>query len=307
MSAIIVAGEPPRTIRLVTTVYARLLLAGFALVPAYLIAYLYFFQDPALKFENHTFHEIAIAAATLEGLFVTYVTWRCYRSSGEPLLRWMTLGFLGFVLVYAFHGAFTGLAHHNIWLFLLYGPASRLVMAVLLFVALLSYDRPSDAADRRMKPRAWMTWIGLFLLVDLAVAYVANSPIAGDLVVRLSMEGGALVFFRLERDGAPAPSYPVALDGDFRHLGHIVRAVVSRVHPGASVEPHVVARSRDLRRWLLPVELWGGAGVPDHAVVLDDLQPGGSNGAARRGDDAYRACATGTPAHQSNARAPCRD
>jgi diguanylate cyclase (GGDEF)-like protein len=194
MSAVIVADEPPRAIRLVTTVYARLLLAGFALVPAYLIAYLYFFQDPALKFENHAFHEIAIAAATLEGLFVTYVTWRCYRSSGEPLLRWMTLGFLGFVLVYALHGAFTGLAHHNIWLFLLYGPASRLVMAILLFVALLSYDRLSDATDRRMKPSAWLTWIVLFLLVDLAVAYIANSPIAGNLAVRLSMEGGALVF-----------------------------------------------------------------------------------------------------------------
>src|SRR5260370_11484128 len=197
MSAVIVADEPPRAIRLVTTVYARLLLAGFALVPAYLIAYLYFFQDPALKFENHAFHEMAIAAATLEGLFVTYVTWRCYLSSGEPLLRWMTLGFLGFVLVYTLHGAFTGLAHHNIWLFLLYGPASRLVMAILLLVALLSYDRPPDAADRRMKPRAWLTWIGLFLLVDLAVAYVANSPIAGHLAVRLSMEGGALVFSAL--------------------------------------------------------------------------------------------------------------
>jgi diguanylate cyclase (GGDEF)-like protein len=197
MSAVIAAAEPHRPIQFITTVYARLLLAGFALVPAYLIAYLYFFQDPTLTFENHAFHKMAIAAATLEGLFVTYVTWCCYRSSGEPLLRWMTLGFLGFVLVYALHGAFTGLAHHNMWLFLLYGPASRLVMAVLLFVALLSYDRPPDAVDRRMKPRAWMTWIGLFLLVDLAVAYVANSPIAGNLAVRLSMEGGALVFSAL--------------------------------------------------------------------------------------------------------------
>jgi len=197
MSAVIVADGPPRAVRLVTRTYARLLLAGFALVPAYLIAYLYFFQDPAVKFENHAFHEMAIAAATLEGLFVTYVTWRCYRSSGEPLLRWMTLGFLGFVLVYALHGAFTGLAHHNIWLFLLYGPASRLVMAILLLVALLSYHRPPDAADRRVKSRTWLTWIGLFLLVDLAVAYVANSPIAGNLAVRLSLEGGALVFSTL--------------------------------------------------------------------------------------------------------------
>lgn len=115
--------------------------------------------DASLKFENHLFHEIAIAAATLEGLFVTYVAWQCYRTSGEPLLRWLTLGFLGFVLVYALHGAFTGLAHHHIWLFLLYGPASRLVMSILLLVGLLSYNRPSDGEGQRSSPRTWLPWI----------------------------------------------------------------------------------------------------------------------------------------------------
>src|ERR1700733_9632946 len=145
MSTRIAVHDAPTAIRRLITTYAQLLLIAFALMPACLIAYLYFAQDPTLKFENHIFHEIAIAAATLEGFFVTYVTWTCYRSSGEPLLRWLTLGFLGFVLIYALHGAFTGLAHHNMWLFLLYGPASRLAMSVLLFVALLSYDRLSDA------------------------------------------------------------------------------------------------------------------------------------------------------------------
>jgi diguanylate cyclase (GGDEF)-like protein len=197
MSTTISVEEPPRVIGAVTRIYSSGLLIGFALVPAYLIAYLAFFQDPGLKFENHLFHEIAIAAATLEGLFVTYVTWRCYMSSGEPLLRWLTLGFLGFVLVYALHGAFTGLAHHHIWLFLLYGPASRLVMSVLLLVGLLSYHRPSDAVERRSQPRPWLTWIAAFVVIDLAVAYIATSPIAGELAVRLSMEGGAFVFSTL--------------------------------------------------------------------------------------------------------------
>jgi diguanylate cyclase (GGDEF)-like protein len=194
MSTAVVSADANPGVRLVTEIYARLLLAGFALIPAYLIGYLFFFQDPALTFENHAFHEIAIAGATLAGLFVTYVAWRCYKASGEPLLRWMTLGFLGYVLIYALHGAFTGMAHHNIWLFLLYGPASRLVMSILLFIGLLSYHRPTDAVDRRTKPRPWMLWIALFLAVDVAVAYVAYSPIAGSLWVRLSMEGGALVF-----------------------------------------------------------------------------------------------------------------
>ncbi|RWA53023.1 hypothetical protein AU476_15305 [Cupriavidus sp. UYMSc13B] len=141
-------------IRAVTKAYSSCLIVVFALLPACLIAYLLYFQDPSLKFENHPFHEIAIAAATIEGLLITYVTSRCYQSSGEPLLRWLTLGFLGFVLIYALYGAFTGMAHHNIWLFLLYGPASRLVMAVLLFVGLLSFDKNLTTSKKGQKDRA---------------------------------------------------------------------------------------------------------------------------------------------------------
>ncbi|MFK4446528.1 two-component system cell cycle response regulator [Caballeronia udeis] len=190
----IAVREAPPAIWRLLKVYTQLLLTGFALVPACLIAYLYFAQDPTLKFENHIFHEIAIAAATLEGFFATYVTWTCYRSSGEPLLRWLTLGFLGFVLIYALHGALTGMAHHNMWLFLLYGPASRLVMSILLFVGLLSYHRPPERVEKRSNARDWMMWLGFFVLVDIAVAYVANSAVASSPMVRLSMEGGALVF-----------------------------------------------------------------------------------------------------------------
>ena len=197
MSTKIEVYEPPAALRIVTRAYAGLLLIVFALIPAQVIAYLYVFQDPTLKFEDHLFHEIAIAVATLEGLFVAYVTWRCYKSSGEPLLRWLTLGFLGFVLIYALHGAFTGMAHHNIWLFLLYGPASRLVMSILLFVGLLSYKRLPDDVEERSNPRTWLTWIALFLMVDLAVAWIANSGFAGHPAVRLSMEGGALALSTL--------------------------------------------------------------------------------------------------------------
>ncbi|VWD15173.1 diguanylate cyclase [Burkholderia lata] len=193
MTVDVAAQESTRTAQLVTRVYARLLLVGFALVPAYLIAYLYFFQDPSLKFENHAFHELAIAIATLEGAFVTYVCWRCYRLSGEPLLRWLTLGFLGFSLIYALHGLFTGMAHHNIWLFLLYGPASRLAMSILILVGQLTYSHKSDSATTRADPRIWLPWLALFGLVDVAVAVIAFSPVAGNPWVRLSMEGGALL------------------------------------------------------------------------------------------------------------------
>jgi two-component system, cell cycle response regulator len=189
--------EPPVAIGFITQTYARLLLAGAAVLPAYLIAYLFFFQNPAQKFDNHLFYEIAIAAATIEGLFVAYLTWRCYHSSGEPLLRWLTLGFIGFVLIYALRGVFTELSDVNLWLFLLYGPASRLTMSILLFVGLLSYYRAPDDVEKRSDARDWQMWIGLFVLEDIVVAYLANSDIAGAPAVRLSMEGGALFFSTL--------------------------------------------------------------------------------------------------------------
>jgi len=194
MNIKVATQEPPGVIQFVTKLYARLLLAGFAMGPVILVAYLYVFQDPSLKFENHTFHELAITAATLEGVFVTYVCWRCYRQSGEPLLRWLTLGFLGFSLIYALHGAFTGMAHHNIWLFLLYGPASRLTMSVLVLVGQLAYSRAADSETDRVNQRVWVRWIAMFILIDVAVAGIAYSPFAGNPWVRLSMEGGALAF-----------------------------------------------------------------------------------------------------------------
>ncbi|MGN6652075.1 GGDEF domain-containing protein [Trinickia sp.] len=192
-TTIVAAGDPPRTVRRITRLYASFLRAAFALVPAYLIAYLYFFQDSHLLYESHPFHEVAIAAATLEGLFVSYVTWQCYRLSGEPILRWMTLGFVGFVLIYMLHGAFTPLAHHDMWLFLLYGPASRLAMSILLFIGLLSYGAKADSTERRTDRLLWGLWFAAFAVIDLLVAVLANSPIAGTLGVRLSLEGGAMV------------------------------------------------------------------------------------------------------------------
>ena len=191
-------GDPPAFVKRITRWYANLLVLLFALLPAYLIAYLYFFQSPTLRFEQHLFHEVAIGAATLEGAFVAYVTMQCYRLSGEPILRWLTLGFAGFVVIYALHGAFTPMAHHNMWLFLLYGPASRLAMAILLFIGLLSYNTPPDPTERRHDRWHWMMWLIAFVVIDLLVAVLANSPIAGAYFVRTSLEGGAMIVSLLD-------------------------------------------------------------------------------------------------------------
>lgn len=186
------ANDDLPIIRAITKSYSRLLLVGFSLLPFFIIAYIYLLQNQSLKFEDHRFHELAIGVSILIGGFVSYITWRCYRFSGEPFLRWLTLGFLGFTLVYAPHGAFTSYAHENIWMFILYGPASRLVMALCFFVGLLQYGKTAEAQAKRGSKVFWWTWIIGFLLIDIAVAVLANSPIAGNPAVRLTMEISAL-------------------------------------------------------------------------------------------------------------------
>jgi hypothetical protein len=77
-SQVIENSTPHLAIGLATRSYARLLLVAFALTPAGAIAYLFFFQNPSLKFESHLFDIVWICAITMEGVFITCLTRRCY-------------------------------------------------------------------------------------------------------------------------------------------------------------------------------------------------------------------------------------
>ncbi|WP_298236024.1 PAS domain S-box protein [uncultured Azohydromonas sp.] len=173
----------------------RALELGLCLLPALLIAYVHHFQDPALRFEDHVFHQVAIGVATLEGVFISYVAWRCYLRSGEALLKWVTLGFAGFTVVYSLHGFFTPMARHNPWLFILYGPASRVVMSACLLAGLLCFNRAPDAPARRADAGRWLRWLGLFLAINVAVGVLAHSPLAGAPWLRMSMEIGSILLY----------------------------------------------------------------------------------------------------------------
>ena len=177
-----------------TRFYERLLQLMFALVPTIAIAYLHVYQFPDLCETHHGLHEVAIGVAMLVGGFVSYVTWRCYLSSGEPFLRWLALGFLGFTLVYAPHGLLTRLADEQMWLFVIYGPASRLVMLACLLAGLLRYGKESHPPGFRRQ--GWWRWICLFLGIDLFLAFLAGTALgqgSPGVMLRTGMEWGALL------------------------------------------------------------------------------------------------------------------
>jgi len=175
-----------------TRAFVWVLRIGFALVPSAAIAYLYFAGNPALRFIDHGFHEIAIGVAISLGAFVSYVTWRCYRSSGEPFLYWVAQGMTGFTLVYLPHGVLTRTADHHLLRFLLYGPASRIVMVTCLLLGLLRYGALPDSLEKRHNLGPIWRGVLLFALIDLVVAVAADNPATYGIWLRLVAENGTI-------------------------------------------------------------------------------------------------------------------
>ena len=153
----------------VTRTFQYLLRVALALLPAVVILYLQVFQDSSLTFRSHGLHELAIAVSTLLSGLVTYVTWVCYRSSGEVFLRWLVLGLLGFTLLYAPHGLFTRLGAHHLELFVIFGPMSRLAMTACFLVAVLQFGASPDEPGQRVRTAFWFAGVGSFVALGLAV------------------------------------------------------------------------------------------------------------------------------------------
>ena len=182
-------GNESRTLLRVTALYKGALELGFVLLPLALVGYLYYFQSLPQTWHHHLFHELAISVSILLSLFAAWVSFRCFLASGEPSLRYITLAFLGFAVVYAPHGVLTRMGDHNIWLFVLYGPASRVVMTAFLLEALLRHGEAPEPVRRRRDPTTWIGWLVAVVLVDGAVAALSTLPVAGDPRIRLTMEG----------------------------------------------------------------------------------------------------------------------
>lgn len=138
-------------------------------LPLIAIGYLRAFGDADLLFKSALIHEIAIALAIILAGFITLVAFENYRSSGDPFLRYITLGFLGFTLIYAPHGLLTRMADHDVVAFLIFGPVSRLTAALYFLIAFFRIRDKADEMEHRHKKRLWWPHILLFLVIDVAL------------------------------------------------------------------------------------------------------------------------------------------
>lgn len=161
--------------------------------PSAFTVYLHYVGGTQLLARAPNFHVFIILAAIGFSAVVSFMTLRSYQRSGKSFEKWLLLGLLSFTIIYAPHGFLTNIAADNIWLFILYGPASRMVMGACFFVAVLQYGRPGTATPRTS--RVVTAWTAACVVFSLLIAAIALSPIAGERYVRWSMEFAAIGLF----------------------------------------------------------------------------------------------------------------
>lgn len=160
----------------------RLVLASFCLVGLPVLAMVYLARGGAAGalMPHHGLHELMVAVATAFGVFIAYAAYRGYRADSSGFRYYLTLAFLAETFLYSFHGLFTRLAEENVFLFLLYGPVSRLAFALFLLVAA---TRLKSGASVVAGPRHFGLWLAVLALVSAAVAAFALSGVAARMPV----------------------------------------------------------------------------------------------------------------------------
>lgn len=150
-----------------TRIYEIALQSSLALMPLAGIWYLLQFQVAEFMIVAHSFHIIATGFAALLSGFIGYVTFLCYQKTGEMLLRNLALSLIGFTICYAPHSILTLLADHDMRLFLIYGPVSRVVMNGFLLLSVINCVRQSSKDNEAKDTRYWGQWIAGFILLDM--------------------------------------------------------------------------------------------------------------------------------------------
>lgn len=160
--------------------YKRTVMLLLMLLPAVGTGFLILVTDPARLFPFGVTHQIMILTAVLLSALLGYAAYRSYRKELDRSLRYITLGYLGFAIVYSFHGLFTPLAHDHLLLFVIYGPVSRLIMCLYVYIGLQQLLKRA-APETRPASRSW--WM-IHLAVFAAAALLAGAAVhAGFLTV----------------------------------------------------------------------------------------------------------------------------
>ena len=121
------------------------------------------------------FHKAAILFAELLSAFIAYAAYLSFKNSRSDFLRYVSLAYIGFVSIYAFHGILTDHSTHNLAQFIIFGPISRLIMSGYLFFGLSRLQVLPEEAVTTPKNLFWPHFLLFFGIVAIAAIYTHTS------------------------------------------------------------------------------------------------------------------------------------
>lgn len=148
---------------------------------------------------HYLLHELMVAAATILGGLFTFTAYRGFLADHSVFRYHLTLAFLAETLLYALHGLFTRWSDTEPSLFLLFGPASRLAMAVFLLAAVLALRSGARLAPDSAHVRLWL--LGVVGLAGVIAAF-ALLGIEGQLPVSMRVVLELLAFVVMAAAGS---------------------------------------------------------------------------------------------------------
>ncbi|MDF2926463.1 MAG: PhoR protein [Paenibacillaceae bacterium] len=143
-------------------------------LPVIGIGFLQITADHSQKFHYGSVHGLLIAVAVTLSAFLGYSAFRSYLAELDSSLRYMALGYIGFTVIYSFHGFFTPLAGHHLLMFVVYGPVSRLVMCIYVFLGLQRLLKQQPAEAQPVKRSWWWSRLILFAVISLITGLAAE-------------------------------------------------------------------------------------------------------------------------------------
>jgi signal transduction histidine kinase len=153
--------------------YKNLSLLFLVFLPLVGIGFIHMTAEGGDRFHYGAAHGVFILMAVVISAFLGYAAYRSYLLELDPSLRYIALGYMGFAFIYTFHGLFTPLAHSHTLAFIIFGPVSRLVMCIYIYLGLRTLLGQHPPDPERKKASWWTCHLVLFAAVSLLAGWAA--------------------------------------------------------------------------------------------------------------------------------------
>ncbi len=173
------------------SLFLRTLRVALVFSPSLVLAVLWLLVPRDAAHVTFLGHEVMTGAATLISVCVGLLAIANHRRSGDQYQRLLGIGYIAFAVIYAPHVLLTRWFDHDMALFLVFGPTSRLVFALYMLAAIRALRTPSKVQLNEGAFRGH----ALAIAGTVAMAFVVDVAVNIDPWMVRSLEASSFMLF----------------------------------------------------------------------------------------------------------------